>query len=53
MIKSFRDKDTLAFYEGRSVRRFGGFADQARKRLQALDAARSIADLAALHSNRF
>lgn len=53
MIKSFRDKDTHAFYEGRRVRRFGGFAAQARKRLQVLDAACGIADLAALHSNRF
>ncbi len=53
MIKSFRGKDTLAFYEGRRVRRFGGFVDQARKRLQVLDAARSIGDLAALQSNRF
>ena len=52
MIRSFRDKDTRALYEGRRVRRFEGFTTQAERRLQILDSATSIEDLAALPSNR-
>ena len=52
MIRSFRDKDTQALYEGRHVRRFQGFIRQAERRLQILDSATSLLDLAALPSNR-
>lgn len=52
MIRTFRDKDTQALYEGRRVRRFQGFATQAERRLQILDSAAALQDLAALPSNR-
>ncbi len=52
MIRTFRDKDTQALYEGRRVRRFQGFAAQAERRLQILDSATRLQDLAALPSNR-
>jgi toxin HigB-1 len=52
MILGFRDKRTTIFAEGRFVREFHGFARQAYKRLEILDAAASITDLAALPSNR-
>jgi len=52
MIRSFRDKDTRALYGGRRVPRFEGFRAQAERRLQILDAATRLDDLAALPSNR-
>ena len=52
MIRNFRDKDTEALYLGRRVRRFGGFAVQAERRLQTLDSATCLEDLAGLPSNR-
>jgi proteic killer suppression protein len=52
LIRTFRDKDTQALYEGRRVRRFQGFAAQAERRLQILDSATRLQDLAALPSNR-
>ena len=52
MILSYRDKRVEAFANGWFVREFQGFARQAYKRLEVLDAATSIADLAALPSNR-
>jgi proteic killer suppression protein len=51
-IQSFRDRDTEAFFEGRRVRRFEGFARQAEKRLTALNAATSLRDLGAIPGNR-
>jgi proteic killer suppression protein len=51
MILGFGDKRTKMFAEGRFVREFHGFARQAYKRLEILDAAASISDLAALPSN--
>ncbi len=53
MIRSFRDRDTRALYEGRYVRRFDSFASQAERRLQILDSATNLQDLASLPSNRF
>jgi len=53
LIRSFRDRDTRALYEGRYVRRFDSFASQAERRLQILDSATNLRDLASLPSNRF
>ncbi|MFI5353700.1 MAG: type II toxin-antitoxin system RelE/ParE family toxin [Candidatus Binatales bacterium] len=52
MIRSFGDKNAQALYEGRRVLRFQGFTIQAERRLQILDSATSLLDLAALPSNR-
>ena len=52
MIQSFKDRRTQQFFEGRLVRAFHGFADQATRRLTVLDNADSLRDLAALPSNR-
>ena len=52
MIKSFRDKKTAAFADGEFVKDFQGFKKQAEKRLEILNAAETLADLAALQSNR-
>lgn len=51
-IQSFRDRDTEAFFGGKRVRRFGGIARQAEKRLIALNSATSLKDLAAVPGNR-
>jgi len=53
MIKSYRDKKTKAFADDEFVKVFQGFKQPAEKRLEILDAAESIADLAVLPSNRF
>jgi proteic killer suppression protein len=53
MIRSFRDKDTEALYEGRNVRRFQSFQKQAERRMQILDSATAIEDLMLLPSNHF
>jgi proteic killer suppression protein len=52
MIKSYRDKLTQRFAEGERVREFQGFAKQAEKRVEILEAAKSLQDLRALRSNR-
>ena len=52
MIRSFKDRETRRFFEGRRVAAFHGFADQAARRLVLLDSAETLADLAALPSNR-
>jgi proteic killer suppression protein len=52
MIRNYRDKDTERFAAGEKVRRWEPFRRQAEKRLRILDAATSLADLAALNSNR-
>ena len=52
MIKSYRNKKTKEFADGLNVKNFQGFKRQAEKRLEILDAARSLGDLAALPSNR-
>ena len=53
MIRSFRDKDARALFEGKSVRRYRAIVKQAQNRLQYLNAAMTLADLAARPSNRF
>jgi proteic killer suppression protein len=52
MIRSFGDRNTERFYEGRRIRAFEGFTDQAARRLTYLDNAESLHDLANLRSNR-
>jgi proteic killer suppression protein len=52
MIVSYRDKRTERFASGRFVKEFSGFARQAETRLDRLEAATSLADLAALPGNR-
>ncbi len=52
MIKSFRDKKTEALYNGKRIKEFQAFADQAERRLQILDAAKNLEDLRGLRSNR-
>ena len=46
MIVGFLDKKTGAFYEGRRVAAFSGFARIASRKLDQLDAATSLGDLA-------
>ena len=52
MILSYRDARTQAFADGRFVCEFQGFARQAYRRLEVLDAATSLDELRALRSNR-
>jgi proteic killer suppression protein len=52
MIVSYRDKRTRLFATGKQVKALSGFARQAETRLDRLDAAASLADLAALAGNR-
>lgn len=52
MIVSYRDKRTARFAAGEPVKAFSGFARQAEIRLDRMDAATSLADLAALPGNR-
>ena len=53
MILSYRDKHTRDFAAGKFVKAFSGFARSARMKLDRLEAATSIGDLAALPGNRF
>ena len=53
MIVSYRDKQTRAFAEGKFVRAFSGFERSARLKLDRLDAAVTLKDLAILPGNRF
>ena len=48
MIVSYRDKRTERFANGEHVREFSGFARQAEMRLDRLEAAANLKDLAAL-----
>ena len=42
MIQSFKCKDTLALYEGKSPRRFKAFFPVAERKLSQLDAAQTL-----------
>lgn len=52
MIAGFRDRKTLRFFQGQDVREFRGFAKQAVRRLNILDNAETLGDLAGLSGNR-
>ena len=52
MIVSYRDNRTERFATGERVREFSGFATQAEVRLDRLEAATSLTDLAALAGNK-
>jgi proteic killer suppression protein len=49
---SYRDKKTERFANGEHVKEFSGFARQAETRLDRLDAATRLKDLAAMSGNR-
>lgn len=49
----YRDKQTERFANGKFVKPFQAFKDQAERRLDILEAALSLEDLKALPSNRF
>lgn len=53
MILSYRGKKTRGFAGGERVKAFSGFERSARLKLDRLEAATSIRDLAALPGNRF
>jgi toxin HigB-1 len=53
VIVSYRDKRTREFAEGKRVSAFAGFERQARLKLDRLESALSVRDLAALPGNRF
>ncbi len=53
MIRSFKDKDSQALYNGKSVKKWKAFIRQAERRLHILDMATSLDDLRNLPSNRF
>jgi len=52
MILGYRDARTERFANGEKVKAFEPFRRQAENRLERLDAARDIADLAALPGNK-
>ena len=53
MIVSYRDKRTRDFAAGNRVRAFSGLERAARLKLDRMEAATSLGDLAALPGNRF
>ena len=53
MVRSYRDKRTRDFAAGKRVKAFFGFERAARLKLDRLEAATSLKDLAALPGNRF
>ncbi|MGI8836537.1 MAG: type II toxin-antitoxin system RelE/ParE family toxin [Pyrinomonadaceae bacterium] len=53
MVLSYRDKRTEDFATGKRVKAFSGIERAARLKLDRLEAATSIKDLAALPGNRF
>ena len=53
MIVSYRDRRTRDFAGGKFVKAFSGFERSARMKLDRLEAAVSLGDLAALPGNRF
>jgi proteic killer suppression protein len=53
MIVSFRDKETAAFAGGKRVKAFSGIERAARLKLDRLEVALTLTDLAVLPGNRF
>jgi len=53
MILSYRDKRTRDFASGKRVKAFSGIQRAAQLKLDRLDAATSLRDLAVLPGNRF
>ena len=53
VIVSYRDKRTRDFAAGKRVKAFSGFERAARLKLDRLEAASALKDLAALPGNRF
>jgi toxin HigB-1 len=53
MIVSYRDKRTRAFAAGKHVKAYSGIERAARLKLDRLEAAAALADLAGLPGNRF
>jgi addiction module HigA family antidote len=53
LIVSYRDKRTRAFSEGKLVKAFTGIERPARVKLDRLEAALTLRDLAVLPGNRF
>jgi toxin HigB-1 len=53
VIVSYRDKKTRDFAAGKRVKSFSGFERPARLKLDRVEAATSLRDLAALPGNRF
>ena len=53
MIQSFKCKDTLALYEGKSPRRFKAFLPVAERKLSQLDAAQTLDFMRAPPGNHF
>ncbi|MGA2205253.1 MAG: type II toxin-antitoxin system RelE/ParE family toxin [Terracidiphilus sp.] len=53
MIAGYRDKRTSDFAAGKRVKAFSGIERPARLKLDRLDAATAVKDLAALPGNRF
>ncbi|MGH9343409.1 MAG: type II toxin-antitoxin system RelE/ParE family toxin [Terriglobia bacterium] len=53
MIAGYRDKRTRDFAAGKLPKAFAGIARQARLKLDRLEAAAVLSDLAALPGNRF
>ncbi len=52
MIKSFSTKETKRLFDGERVRRFQAFEEQARDKLELLDAANDLSVLAVVPGNR-
>jgi toxin HigB-1 len=53
VIVSYRDSRTRDFASGKRIKAFSGFERSARLKLDRLEAATSLRDLAALPGNRF
>jgi proteic killer suppression protein len=53
MRRKYKDKRTENFANGKRVKEFQAFANQAYKRLEILESAKNKQDLIALPSNRF
>ena len=53
MIVSYRDKRTRDFADGKRVKAFSSFERSARLKLDRMEAATVLGDLAALPGNRF